>query len=466
MTADQFRAVAELTEKYSRGEAEITNRQDIQLHWIRAEDALDIFAVMDKIGFTTDMCGQGFTGARYGDARNIVCCPVSGVEKGEILDGRPLLKKLTDFLIGNPDFQDMPRKFKFSISGCGCDCTRAVTNDLAFVAVRKGEEVGFTTLVGGSVGSSLPGPRLAKPTRIFVRSEDTFNVALATIKIHRDYGSRESKAKARFKWLLEHWGLKKFLLTLERKIGASLERYKGPVFLRSGNHEGIHQQSEEGYHYVNIPIVGGRLKTREMLLIADIAERHGGSELRLTPTQNIILPNVKNVDLLLKRLKKTGFPLEGSRLRWNNMGCSSDFCGKTQSPHAKEITKHIVDHLEDQFDPTILNEAGFRIHVSGCPHNCCANVLAEIGLAGKLVRRGEERRQSYDIYLGGGFGVDSGFGRLVAEKVPAETIKHNLASLLRNYAKKRNPSETLRAFCNKHSIEELKRFLDTGDKVK
>jgi sulfite reductase beta subunit-like hemoprotein len=137
LTAEQLLGVADLAEEYGRSRAEITNRQDLQLHWIDAEDALEIFSRMDELGFTTDMCGQSFSGARYGDARNVVCCPVSGIDQDELLNGYPLMKEMSQFFIGNPDFQDMPKKFKFSISGCRFDCTRAITNDLSFVAVKN-----------------------------------------------------------------------------------------------------------------------------------------------------------------------------------------------------------------------------------------------------------------------------------------------------------------------------------------
>jgi len=459
ITSQQFRGVAELATKYGRGKAEITNRQDIQLHWIRAEDSLEIFGVMDELGFTTDMCGQGFSGARYGDARNIVCCPASGIEEEEILDGSSLLKELTNYLIGNPDFQDMPRKFKFSISGCGADCTRAVTNDLAFVAVRKGAEAGWTLLLGGSMGSSLPGPRLAQNSGVFVRKEDAFDVAVATIEIHRDYGNRESKAKARFKWLLQEWGLEKILRLIEEKIGKSLESYSGPVFQSRSGHEGVKPQSQVGYQYVNIPIIGGRLTSSQMVQVAGLSEELGNGELRLTPTQNIILPNVKEIDVVSRKLSEMGLPVEGSKSKWTSMGCSSDYCGKTKSPHAKQITKEVLDHLESQFDRGILDEAEFRIHASGCPHNCCANLIAEIGLAGKLARKGEDREQAYDIILGGGLGSDPGFGRVVEMKVPAAEIKLKIASLLKGYVKNRNPLETLREFCNRQSVDDLKRYL-------
>jgi len=458
ITSEQLRGISELAERYSRGVAEITDRQDIQLHWIRAEDALDIFGVLDKVGFTTDMCGQGFIGARYGDIRNIMCCPVSGIDKDEILNGYPLVKELSSFFVGNPDFLDLPRKFKISISGCGTDCTRAVINDLALVSVKKGDDVGFTLLVGGSVGASLPGPRLAKPTAIFVRPEEAFKVVVAVAEIFRDHGNRESKTKARFKWLIENWGIGKFLSILEEKLGKTLERYNGPIFQRWHDHEGIQLQSQEGYYYVNIPIMGGRISGQEMVLVSNLAEKYGSGELRLTPTQNIIIPNVKEKEALIKHLADMNFSFDVPKLRWTCIGCASDFCGKTLSPHSKEVLKDIVEHLEKHFSKEILDEARFRIHVSGCPNNCCSIFTAEIGLSGKLSKEGDKIRQTYDIYLGGGLGLEIS-GKLIEEKVFAEELKYKIASLISNYLRKRNRFDTLRDFCNRHSSDELRMFL-------
>ena len=462
ITAEQFHHVAELAERYSKGRAEITDRQSIQLHWIDAEDALEIFSIMDNLGFTTDMCGQGFSGARYGDPRNIVCCPVSGIEKDEVLNGYPLMNELSSFFTGNPDFLDMPRKFKFSISGCRSDCTRAQTNDLAFVAVKREEEVGFTLSAGGSIGASLPGPRLAKPTGIFVRPENAFDVAIATIEIHRDHGNRESKAKARFKWLLETWGLEKFLKVLEEKLEKPLERYDGPIFPKRMNHYGVQPQSQEGQYYVNVPFMGGVLSSDEMILLANLANVYGSGDLRLTPTQNIIIPHITKKDVFLKRLKDLGFSIDDSELRWTSMGCASAFCGRTQSPHAKEICKEIVEYLEICFSNEVLDHAGFRIYVSGCSNNCCANLIAEIGLGGRLIQLNGETKQSYDILLGRGCGPKQLMGRLIEGKVLANQVKYKIEALLSSYLNKSKHSEGLREFCNRHTIEELRSYLNSA----
>ncbi len=460
LTTKQFRGVAELAEEYGRSRAEITDRQDIQLHWIDAADALEIFSKMDELGFTTDMCGQSFGGARYGDARNIVLCPASGIEKDELLNGYPLMNELSNFLIGNPDFQDMPRKFKFSISGCGSDCTRAATNDLSFVAVKKNDEIGYTTLLGGSMGASLPGPRLAKPSGMFLKPEDAFNVAIATIEIHRDNGNRETKAKARFKWLLEEWGIEKFRNALESKLGRPLESYAGPAFTKYEGHDGVQPQKQRGYYYVNLPLIGGALSAEQMFSLADLADEYGSGELRLTCTQNLILPNIKKKEPVLKRLEALGFFLQGSKLRWTSMGCASNFCGKTKSPHAKEIFREVVEFLESSFAKEVLAEAKFRIHASGCLNNCCANLIAEVGLRGRLLRDEEKLKQGYDIMLLEKCEQEQCFGSVIEGSVPAADVKYKLKALLSNYLKHRKPTEDLRQFCKRHTTEELRKYLE------
>ena len=461
LTTKQLRGIANLTKKYSRSHAEITNRQSIQLHWVDANDALEIFSKMEKLGFTTDMCGQSFKGARHGDARNIVCCPVSGIGKDELLNGQPLMQKLTNFFIGNPDFLDLPKKFKFSISGCRSDCTHAIINDFSFVAVKKREQIGYAALVGGGMGASLPGPRMARSAGIFINPKDAFEVAVAAIEIHRDYGNRETKMKARFKWLLDDWGLQKFLRVLESKLGKSFEKYKGPIFTKNNCHYGVQVQKQKAHYHINIPLLGGFLSSNQMINLADVVDKYGSGELNFTCKQNIILPNIQDKKLVLKHLEDIGFSLQVSRLQWSSQACASFFCGKTKSPHAKQIVKEIVEYLESNYTKKLLDEAKFAIYTSGCRNNCCSNLLSEIGLRGSL-RKNEkgELEQNYDILLQSNCKEELGLGHVIEKVVPAEEIKKKLKALLKNYFKNRKLNEELNQFLKRHTIEELKEYLE------
>jgi len=459
LTSKQFHGIADLVKKYSKGQAEITDREDIQLHWVRSEDSLAIFKEMEDLGFTTDMCGQGFGGARYGDPRNVICCPVSGLEKEEIINGRPLMEKLTKYLIGNPDFLDMPKKFKFSISGCGSDCVRGVTNDLAYVGVKKGDEIGYTLFIGGSAGSTQPGPRLAKPLRVFIRPDEAFDVGIKIIEIHRDHSNRESKIKARFKWLVSEWGTEKIKEMLIEKLGRPFEAYKGPTFLYNSNHEGIQLQSQEGKYYINIPLLGGRLSSDDMIYLADIAENYGTAELRLTPTQNIIIPDIENKDDVIKKLEERNFSLKGPKLKWSSIGCSSDFCGKTIEPHVKQVVANIVNYIIENYEYKLLNESGIIIQGNGCPNHCCASNLAEIGFSGMVTKIEGKQLQVYNIVLGGGVGPNAILGRVTERRIPSDQLIEKISLLIDNYITKRQDSEKFRDFCNRHSIVELQSFL-------
>jgi sulfite reductase beta subunit-like hemoprotein len=420
-------------------------------------DALDIFAEMERLGFTTDMCGQGFSGARLGDARNIVCCPAAGVDHAELIDVHPLLNRLNAFFIGNPDFQDMPRKFKFALTGCQSDCTRAVTNDLGIVAVEQDDDVGFTFVAGGSMGSSLPGPRLATPLPIFVHPEDVFDVAVAVIEIHRDNGNRESKAKARFKWLLESWGIDRFLRELTEKVGRPFDEYGGPVFQWRDTHLGVRQQKQSGRYYVTVPITTGHLSSRDMMVLADIANEYGDGDLRLTPTQNVLIVGIRDRNALLTALDQAGFTCHRSELHWSSMGCASDYCGKTVSPHSKEVLTTTIARLENRFDRDQLRD--FRIHVSGCPHNCCANLISEIGLAGVLMKEADGHGQHYNLLLGGTSGSSPALGRLVTTRIPAEVVPETIEGFLDNFFKQRRDEENLAAFCQRQTPSELRELV-------
>ena len=210
---------------------------------------------------------------------------------------------------------------------------------------------------------------------------------------------------------------------------------------------------------MNIPLNGGLLIDNEMVNLAELAKKYGSGELRLTPQQNIIIPNVRDKNKLLRKLEQSGFHLNGSKLRWNSMGCASDFCGKTKKPHAKEVVNDIVNHLETKLDHRLLDEAGFQIYVSGCPNNCCATKIAGIGLEGILVKEGNELKQCYDLLLGGGPGKPIQSTRLIDSKVPILELKCKIEALLNNYGKEKHSFESLGEFCNRHTKEELKSYL-------
>lgn len=447
LTAQQFREIAQLAKKYSKEYAEVTDRHAIQLHWIESEDAPSIFAQLEKLGFTTDRCGQGFPGARYGDVRGIVGCPTAGVHQSELINTAPIVKELDKFFTGNKDFQDMPKKFKISVSACPLNCTNPMVHDLSFVAMKHPSgRIGFSVVVGGTVGKTA---KLAESLDVFVEPQDVVNIARAAAEIYRDYGQRDNKAKSRFRWLLEEWGTVKLKRKIEEKIGKKLETYKPEKLpMNKGEHIGVNTQKQKGLFYVSIPLLGGILSTDLMLKIAEIAEKYGSGDLRLSPAQNIVIINIpkERVDAVVKQLEDMGFPMKGSALRWTTIACAGNFCGKAPEYPKKRATEMIA-YLEERLGEK-LKDLDLRICLSGCPNGCARHLIADIGLQATLAIVEGKPTPAYNIYVASS-GTTPSLGRLIKRNVRAEEVKYEVEKLIVIYIKNKNSLRSLHDFYNK-----------------
>jgi len=417
INSEKLRKIADLSRKYGRGYVEITDRQDIQLHWIKSEDALDLFERLYEIGYYTDMCGQGFSKACFGDVRNITACPLSG--KINDFDVARYAKHLTSYFTGNKEFLDLPRKFKIGFTGCGGDCLRLAVNDLGMFGISREGERGFVPFVGGSVGASQPEPMLAKSLGIFVPEKKVFEFVKAVVEIHRDHSSRESKAKARFKNLVTRWGIEKLRKEIEEKTGV-FDRidFNRPVY---SNHNSYGLQTD-GLYYYTLPVVGGTLSSEKIEFIADMAEKHGSGQLRLTADQNITFVDIADVDRLKRDLERQ-FEIREGRIYFSSIACTSKFCGKTRSPHAKELLKKLIEICERK------GMKNLRIHVSGCRNSCACHQVADIGLVGKAIKVDGEVVQAYDIYVGGNF-AKLKMGRVYMENLHGERLFSEFERLL------------------------------------
>jgi len=444
LTVKQFRDLALMSEQFGRGYAEVTDRQDIQMHWIEGENAFEIFSKLDEIGFCTDKCGQAVPGPRYGDVRNIVSCPVSGINKNEILDVTKITEELTTFYSGNKDFMDLPRKFKISITGCENNCTASEIQDLGLVATKNSSgEAGFHPYIGGGIGV---GPRIADSLGVFLEKEDVFEFTRSLIEIFRDKGQREGKAKARFKWLVQSLGVNQLRSMVEEKIGKHLEDSTAKYEFISSEHEGIASQKQSGYSYLTIPILGGILSSQSMVNIADIAESYGWPEIRLTPFQNIILAGIRdsNLDRVESELLALGFNIRVPTLLSNAIACAGNFCAKSPE-NPKDRIIGIVKDLKIKFKEQ-LDDINITLASSGCPNSCGRHLIADIGIQGVEIRKGDSTFPAYNLYLGGGIGGSRTIGKLVGRRVPAENIKEEIQKIIESYIKNKKDTETFKEY--------------------
>jgi sulfite reductase beta subunit-like hemoprotein len=368
----------------------------------------------------------------------------------------PLVKQLDAYFDGNTAFLDMPRKLKISINGCSLNCGNHEMQDLSFVAVKRESGVGFAVFVGGTVATA---PKLARPLNVVVKPDEVLDVARCVAEIFRDMGSREVKAKARFRWLVDALGTEKLRQLIEEKRGHNLETYTLEVISAyKGEHVGVQTQKQAGLSFINVPVMGGVLSSEKMLELAQTADDFGNGTLCLTPFQNVIIINVpdQSVDAALCRLKHIGFSLDVSPLHWTTIACAGNFCRKTLD-HPKNRAKDAILYLEQRFGQKLAN-LQLSISFSGCPNGCARHLLSDIGLQGTAVNVDGKNVPAYNLYLREKHGTTPTFAKLIQRSINAEQIKYALANLINAYLNSPQ-NQSFNQFISTKTVEEIQKII-------
>jgi sulfite reductase (ferredoxin) len=458
LTAHQLHAIAELAERHARGVADLTVRQNVQLHWVAIEDLPTVFATLWRTGVTTlGSCGDV--------TRNITGCPVAGVDADELIDASPLVHEATRLLNGNPDFYNLPRKYKVSITGCRAWCTYPEINDVGVTAVRHpaSGDIGFAVRVGGGLSTD---PHLAVPLDAFVRPREVVPLVRAVTEIFRDSDVlRQNREKARLKFLFLQggWTPARFLAEVERRLGTALAPGVAiePPDDVDRDHLGIHPQRQGDRSWVGLPVVRGRVTAAQLHGVAELADRFGSGQLRTTTMQNLLVLDVPQdqAPALAREAAALGFPLDASPFRRGTVACTgTEFC-KLALTETKGFARRLVEELEQRlpgFDRHV------RIHVTGCPNSCGQHWIADIGIEGKKLKVDGTMVDAYYFCVGGAVGRHQAVARPVGYRVPATQVAPAIERLLRQYLDDRRPSEGFREFVARHTDGELRAFLAGG----
>jgi sulfite reductase (ferredoxin) len=450
LRADQLRVIADITKKHARNIADITVRQNIQLHWLTIESLPEIVDALTAVGLSPKgACGDV--------VRNVTGCPLAGIAHDEIVDASSLAVEVAHHLTANPEFYNLPRKFKISISGCSVWCNYPEINDIGLTGVRRGSEVGYSLRVGGGLSNE---PHLGVKLDAFIKPEQALDVVRRVTEIFRDQqGLRESRDRARLKYLFmrEGWTAESFLRELESRLGYRLDPGVGEHapedILR--DHAGIHRQKQPGLSYVGAAVLRGRLTGDQLAAAAKLAERYGSGELRTTVMQNLIFINVpnKNAGELARELGRLGLRVEGSTFWRGAIACTgTEFC-KLAITETKGFARWLVDELEERVPQ--FNEQ-LKLHVTGCPNGCGQHWIADIGLEGKKIKQDGKMVDAYYFCVGGAVGKHAAVARPVGYRVAATEVPTSLERLLRTYLAEREPYDNLRTYFGRHTEEELR----------
>ena len=452
LTADAVRALGEIGVDFARDTADVTDRENIQYHWIRVEDVPEIWDRLDAAGLSSlEACGDS--------PRPFLGSPVAGVAKDEIIDGTSALEEIFERYIGDPDFSNFPRKFKTALTGHPSHDVSPETNDISFVGTVHPEHgPGFDLWVGGGLSTN---PMLAAKMGVWIPLDEVADAWAAVASVFRDYGYRRLRSRARLKFLVADWGVEKFREVMEKEyLGRELVSCESPASPTGHrDHIGVHEQ-KDGKFYVGLAPVAGRISGTKLVELADAIERFGVAGARLTPYQKIVLIGVDadQVEPLVAHLDTIGLSARPSQWRRNTMACTGiEFC-KLAIVDTKERARSLVGELEKRF-PDL--DTPITVNVNGCPNACARTQIADIGLKGQLVMHEGQQVEGFQVHLGGATGLQANFGRkLRAHKVTSAGLDDYITVVVTNFLTEREDGESFATWVAR-ADEELLR----GEKV-
>ncbi len=458
LTAHQLHTIADITEKYARGVADITTRQNIQLHWLTIEALPEVVEKLTEIGLSPKgACGDVL--------RNVTGCPLAGLDGHELIDASPLAVEIARKLTANPEFYNLPRKFKVSVTGCPSWCSFPEINDVALTAlvrVKDGqEEIGYSLRVGGGLSAE---PHLAVRLNAFIPQDKAYDVVQAVCEIFREQDVlRESRTHARLKYLfMKHgWTADTMLAAIEAKLGYKFDASdEGPIADDvHRDHVGAHRQKQAGLSYIGATVMNGRLDPAQLHALASLSEQYGSGELRATIGQNIVVVNIPNakVSEVVVKIVALGLQVEPTTFFRGAVACTgTEFC-KLAIAETKGFNKWLVGELEERlpgFDQQI------RLHVTGCTNSCGQSWIADLGLEGKKIKKDGKMVDAFYFCVGGAVGVHAGIARQIGYRAAAEDCPDAIERLLRGYLKQRSDGENLRTFFRRTSDEDLRAALN------
>ncbi len=451
LTTEQLRVIAGISSDFARDTADISDRQNIQLHWIRVEDVPEIWQRLDAVGLdSTEACGD--------TPRVILGSPVAGIAADEIIDPTPVIQEIKTRFIGSPEFSNLPRKFKTAVTGHPSLDIVHEANDIAFVGVRHPElGAGYDLWVGGGLSTS---PQLAMRLGAFVRPDQAAAVWAGVTGIFRDYGYRRQRTKARLKFLVADWGVEKFRRVLQDEyLHEALADGPAPAPASgSGDHIGVHEQ-KDGRRYVGFAPTVGRVSGARLAAVADLAEAADSHRVRLTPHQKLLILDVEpaSVGALIEGMDAVGLRAKPSPFRRGTMACTGiEYC-KLAFVETKALAEQVIDELERRL-PDLQLDPPITLHINGCPNSCARIQTADIGLKGQLLG-GDEF--GFQVHLGGGFASAqreaAGLGQTIRGlRVTAVDLADYVERVTRRYVSDRTDGESFAAWVA-HTPEEALR---------
>ena len=464
LTSVQLRGLAEIAELWGNGRSAITTRSNLQIREIAPKHAIDVLTRLTELGLTA-------RGSGVDNVRNITASPTAGIDLQEMLDVRPFAHALHHYILNNRDMYDLPRKFNVAFDGGGAIDVVADTNDIGFIACRVTEPLPSIGTTGGAQPRVLPGvyfrvelcgitghKQFAHDCGVLIQPAQSIAVAAAMLRVYGEYGDRTDRKKARLKYLIDARGTEWFLEETQKRLGFPLIRVpldqcqRRPPSIKHG-HIGVYRQRQAGRNYVGVVVPVGILSVKQMRRLAELAENYGAGRLRLTPWQNLIIPNVPDgfVETLKRALVRTGLHHEATHILGGLVACTGSKGCKWSSTDTKSHGVELGRALSNR----VTLDQPLNIHLTGCPNSCAQHYMGDIGMQGVKTQVNGESVEAYNIAFGGGFGHDQAVAAQVFSGIPYTDVAGVLEQVLKVFVARRVAGESFAAFTRRHSVKEL-----------
>ena len=461
LSAEQARTIGQIAVDFANGPIpnphfgnnflDLTTRQDVQMHWIKMEDVPEIWRRLEEVGMTTvQACGDS--------ARNVLCCPVSGLGRDEVLDAYPVAQAISDYFTGNREYANLPRKFKMSVTGCVEDCAQAEINDIGMLPARLEDgTLGFNVRVGGGLSD---GPRMASDIDVFVRPEEAVEVTRGIAQVFGELGDRENRWTCRMRYLVQELGPEVFREELEKRTSFELTPAGEDLTKHyRGDHVGVHSQKEDGLYYVGLNVPVGRMSGEQFVEAGRLAGEYGG-EIRLATDQNFIITGVREErldDLLAEPLLERYSPSPKAFERGVVACTGSEFCrfGIVETKiRAVEWAREMDERVGDG-----MGQEAIRMHFSGCSASCAQPQIGDIGFRGETAKTKDAIVEGVDIGLGGSLGRDAAFIDWVEGAKPADDVPDALVAVFEKFKEERREGERFHEWARRRPNKELRAAL-------
>ncbi|HEY7034501.1 MAG TPA: hypothetical protein VH482_24405 [Thermomicrobiales bacterium] len=463
LTPAQARLIGRIADEYARGPApnpvfgdgylDLTTRQDIQLHWIKIGVVPEIWRRLEEVGIVTlQACGDS--------SRNVLCCPVSGIDRDEVVHAFPVARAITDYFTGNREYANLPRKFKMSVTGCRHDCAQAEINDIGLVPARLADgTLGFNVLVGGGLSD---GPRMGSDIDVFVRSDEAVEITRAIAQLYGELGNRENRWTCRMRYLVQELTPEGF--RSELAVRAQFPLTPAGEHLTHhyrGDHIGVHPQIQDGLFYVGLNVTVGRMAGTDLVELAGLAEEYGDA-IRLATDQNLIITGVpeERVSALLAEPQLHKQSPNPKPFERGAVACTgSEFCR-----FAIVETKARALEWARELDARVHLEGAeiVRMHFSGCSASCAQPQIADVGFRGETAKTADGIVEGVDVGLGGSLGRDAAFIDWVEGAKPVADVPDGLVHLFNRYDTERRNGERFYEWARRVPNLELRETMRNG----